>query len=141
MTAQWKIPKLDRTKRLNDLERLQQRVAELEAKLKTVGDERRFYRQQNENMSVRLREVYDERVLFQALLQEEVMVPTKDGFKLLTGAELREYCRELHERNRKGPFGASVLEMLNLQFDLAYKTYYAHVNTKNDTWTVVKFLL
>jgi len=133
MTAQWKIPKLNRTQRLNDLERLQQRVAELEAKLKMVGDERRFYRQKNENVTEQLRKAYDERTLFQALLQEEVMVPTKDGFKLLTGAELRAYCSELHERNRKGPFDASVLEMINLQFDLAYKTYYAHVNPRSQS--------
>ena len=84
-----------------------------------------------------MKQTAHEKNLFNALLQEEVMVPTKDGFKLLTGYELREYCEGLHERNQKVSFGASVLRTLNLQFDLAYKSYYANVNTgsqsqKND---------
>ena len=44
MKADWKIPKLDRTKRLNDLQRLQQRVAELEDIVIGAKKSAQFYR-------------------------------------------------------------------------------------------------
>lgn len=133
MKAQWKIPKLERTKRLNDLERLQQRVAELEEKVSVAKQETQYYKQRFIKARERLDQAIDDKTLFNALLQEDVMVPTKDGFKLLTGGELRAYCRELHERNRsKNFFSTSDSGLLNIQFDLAYQQLFqANVNPRS----------
>lgn len=132
MKAQWKIPKLERTKRLNDLERLQQRVAELEEKVSVAKQETQYYKQRFIKARERLDQAIDDKTLFNALLQEEVMVPTKDGFKLLTGVELRAYCRELHERNRGRGFSTSDSGPLNFQFDLAYQQlFHANVNPRS----------
>lgn len=121
MKAQWKTPPLQRTKRLNDLEQLQLEIAELRKANLDLKDERKL----NEGVLAAARRQSEQylrdSICFNALLHSEVMVPTEEGFKLLTGDELRAYCEQLHVKHR-GAFWYTN-PAVEKSFDLAYSVY------------------
>lgn len=101
MKAKWKDKPLDQVKpsnRQRDIAMLQQQIRVLESEAGKMLNTARYYKQQAGNLNARLQEHDDDVHLFRKLLQTEVMVPTPDGFKLLTGDELREYCHGLRPK-------------------------------------------
>ena len=96
MKAKWKDKPLDQiqpSKRQRDIAMLQQQIRVLEEEIK----KQTAVRQQAEHLQKLFREEREEfrtdAYLLDALLKLEVMVPTKEGFKLLTGNEMREYLK------------------------------------------------
>lgn len=121
MKAQWKIPALDRTKRLNDIEQLRLEIAELRKANLDLKEDRKL----NEAALAAARQqaieyLVDSRRL-NALCASEVMVPTEEGFKLLTGDELRAYCDQLDIKLRRSLWYTS--PAVEQSFDLAYSVY------------------
>ena len=101
MKAKWKDKPLDQiqpSKRQRDIAMLQQQIKVLEHEKDRLLHGAQYFRDRLDTISKRLEERDEEVLLFRKLLQTEVMVPTPDGFKLLTGAELREYCEGLRPK-------------------------------------------
>lgn len=135
MKADWKNnPLRQYTKRTNDLQRLQQRVAELEDIVIGAKKSAQFYRERAASAGEQLKQATQDKTLFNALLQEEVMVPTKDGFKLLTGNELREYCVDLSitklSIRQNEQLAASAKNLFNQVY---LNTFLVNVNTRSQT--------
>ena len=98
MKAKWKDKPLDQiqpSKRQRDIAMLQQQIKVLEHEKDALHRAAVYYKERLDDLYKKVNEHDDEVLLFRKLLQTEVMVPTPDGFKLLTGAELREYCEGL----------------------------------------------
>ena len=101
MRAKWKDKPLDQiqpSKRQRDIAMLQQQIKVLEHEKDQLLHGAQYFRDRLDTISKRLEERDEEVLLFRKLLQTEVMVPTKEGFKLLTGDELREYCQGLRSK-------------------------------------------
>ena len=101
MKAKWKDKPLDQiqpSKRQRDIAMLQQQIKVLEHEKDQLLHGAQYFRDRLDTISKRLEERDEEVLLFRKLLQTEVMVPTKEGFKLLTGDELREYCQGLRSK-------------------------------------------
>lgn len=98
MSAKWKQKPLEQVKpsnRQRDIAMLQQQVKVLEHEKDALHRAATYYKERLDDLYKKVNEHDDEVLLFRKLLRTEVMVPTKEGFKLLTGDELREYCVEL----------------------------------------------
>lgn len=95
MTAAWKQKGVERLKRKNEIEQLNLEVMTLKMKL---ADAQRLVEHAT-GINTNLRNENDELAetvrLYNRLRRQEIMVPTKEGFKLLTGDELDRYCLSL----------------------------------------------
>lgn len=101
MKAEWKKSPLERAKRKEPLQDAAQRIAELEAQVRTLRIERDNERQmRNQMLDVARRmemqrdQALEKSHLFDLACHLELMVADKDGFKLLKGKELEQYCKD-----------------------------------------------
>ena len=99
MKAEWKKPLLELIKRKAPARDAAQRIAELEEHVKLLRQECAALNQNKEFMfaverrlQAQVAAAENKASMFDYLSSKEVMVPDKDGFKLLTGSELEEYC-------------------------------------------------
>lgn len=95
MTADWKKkplekvqPKPTHAQLLKEIEQLEERAQILMQEKKQLADAARYF-EDSRNRAVR------DQARFNALLDLELMVQTKDGFKLMTGSELFELADNL----------------------------------------------
>lgn len=101
MSAKWKQKPLEQVKpsnRQRDIAMLQQQIKVLEYEKDALHRAAAYYKERMDVLHKQVNERDEETLLFRKLLQTEVMVPTKEGFKLLTGNELREYCEGLRSK-------------------------------------------
>ena len=99
MKAKWKDKPLEQiqpSKRQKDIAMLQQQIKALEFEKEALTRDKQRLIERLGNLHKDLADQHMEVRLFRKLLLTEVMVPTPEGFKLLTGDELREYCARLH---------------------------------------------
>jgi hypothetical protein len=98
MTAAWKQKKFERLAQKDVVEDLKLRVAELKDKL---DQHKKVYAMMQREVEATARQrdeygVYARR--YMKLRDEEVMIATPDGFKLMTGEELDIHCGQIEDR-------------------------------------------
>lgn len=101
MKAEWKKSPLEKSKRKDPVKDAAQRIAELEARVAALTQERentRFKQAHLLEVAKRFEEQRDQALkrahMFDLVCHLEIMVADKDGFKLLKGKELEQYCRD-----------------------------------------------
>ena len=101
MKAKWKDKPLEQiqpSKRQKEIAMLQQQIKALEFEKEALTRDKQRLIERLGNLHKDLADQHMEVRLFRKLLLTEVMVPTPEGFKLLTGDELREYCQGLRSK-------------------------------------------
>jgi hypothetical protein len=101
MKAEWKKSPLERAKRKEPLQDAAQRIAELEEQVRLLRFERDNEKRMREHMvevaqrvEMQRDQAFDKAHMFDLIYHLEVMIADKDGFKLLKGKELEQYCRD-----------------------------------------------
>ena len=124
MKAKWKDKPLEQiqpSKRQKDIAMLQQQIKALEFEKEALTRDKQRLIERLGNLHKDLADQHMEVRLFRKLLLTEVMVPTPEGFKLLTGDELREYCARLHSSPLTiSDITSESLGLLNRMFEETY---------------------
>jgi hypothetical protein len=101
MKAEWKKSPLEKAKRKEPLQDAAQRIAELEEQVRLLRFERDNEMRVRKHMAEVVHRVEMQRDqalekahMFDLIYHLEVMIADKDGFKLLKGKELEQYCRD-----------------------------------------------
>jgi len=124
MKAKWKDKPLEQiqpSKRQKEIAMLQQQIKALEFEKEALTRDKQRLIERLGNLHKDLADQHMEVRLFRKLLLTEVMVPTPEGFKLLTGDELREYCARLHSSPLTiSDITSESLGLLNRMFEETY---------------------
>ena len=128
MTAAWKQKKFERLAQKDVVEDLKNQVRMLQDKITDL-------KEVNKYREMQMREVYKQRdeymILanrYNRLRNEEVMIATPDGFKLVTGEELDIHCGQMSEKERMVRWGQPLKPM----------TYTVSADDALDSWKYVQ---
>lgn len=119
MKAEWKKSPLERAKRKEPRQDAAQRIAELEERVRLLRFERdneKRMRDQMMEVAQRMEMQRDQALerahLFDLACHLELMVADKDGFKLLKGKELEEYCKDRAHLNASKRYKSALARSL-----------------------------